>query len=588
MALILAGFGCQSTFHRSPTQGASLHSQNEQLSSPPQSGLRAHPLIELLDTTSVLYSNGRLSDAKVVIAEHLTQSNQGNLGAEPTFRSQFLEALLLFYDDPGTGIGLLQQLRPTDYNEAAALAVFEAHVFSLTHDCDEAVDVLSTFIPVGRNDRKDWSRRVWGVLTDRRCAYRSDLSHTRQSKEAEAWWELATIARDSISHTQRELRFSQWRKSHPDHMAAAYPPVHFQSRTADPINLALLLPQSGPLASAARAIRNGFLSTHLFHLQTVPEVNVKIYDTEQSDIVKLVDRAIAEGADMIVGPLDKDRVRSVIQGDSLPIPSIALNRISSAPINNATSLQLAIAVEDDVRQIIDKLNDLRVRKVLLVIGSSHWSARASVWLKRSLSTGMQVVDETVLNNLAEVTEDIAEILHVGQSNRRHQALEQEIGKLEFTPRRRHDIDAVVALVDHSEFASLTAALHYHFAGDLPILVAEPTFRNRQLEAEYANGTLYTSIPANLYRTQLTDEILVSFKESELLFPLYVFGSDAYRVAMNIQTLKDGGSLLGLTGVLAIEQPGVLTRRPVWGMVDNQELVPYAPMFKPTVRRKSLM
>lgn len=584
---MMFGIGCQSTSHRIPTEGSSPVSVNGQASSPSRKGLRADPLIQILDGTSVLYSNGNLDDAKAFIRSHLSQIQPADFGNEGSFRQQFLHAAILFYDDPQKGLNSMQRLTPTNYNETAALAALKAHAFSTAGNCEESIHELVTFIPVGLHDRQEWSRRVWDVLTDW-CIYRSDAQDATLSEPAKGWWALGKIARDAVSQSQRNLMFSDWRESHPDHLASMHPPEHFQLRARNATNIALLLPQSGPLSSAARAIRNGFLSTHLFHLQTVGGVNVKVYDTEQSDILKLVDKAITEGADAIVGPLDKDRVRAVVQGDSLPVPTIALNRVANAPVNNARSLQLAIAVEDDVVQIVEKLNAMRARKVLLFIGGNYWSARASVWLKSVMSPHMQIVDETVLNNLAEITEDTAEILYVGQSNRRHEALETKIGNLEFTPRRRHDVDAVVALVDHPEFASLTAALHYHFAGGLPLLVAEPTFRNRQLEAEYANGTLYTSIPANLYSTPLTEEMQVSFTESDLLFPLYAFGSDAYKVALNIQSLERGYSVFGLTGVLSVNQQGVLTRRPVWGMVDNQELVPAIPVDKPTDVLRSLL
>ncbi len=581
------GIGCQSTSHRFPTEGSSPASVNRQVSSPPQIGLRADPLIEILDRTSVLYSNGSLNEAKVTLRGHLGQFGGADFGVEASFRQQFLHAALIFYDDPWKGLDSARRLTPANYNEAAAVAVLRAHVFSKAGNCEATIDELATFEPVGLHDSQEWSRRIWNVMADW-CVYRCDSVNTTQSEAAKGWWAVGKIAREAVSQSQRNLLFGKWRESNPDHLAAIHPPGPFQLRAGNPTNVALLLPQSGPLASAARAIRNGFFGTHLFHLQTAAEVKVRVYDTQQTDVLNLVDKAIAEGADVIVGPLDKDRVRSVVQGDSLPIPTIALNRVPSAQINNASSLQLAIAVEDDIVKIVAKLNDMRARKVLLFIGGNYWSARASVWLKSVLLNDMQIVDEIVLNNLAEVTEDTAEILHVGQSNRRHEALEAKIGKLEFTPRRRHDVDAVVALVDHSEFASLTAALHYHFAGDLPLLVAEPTFRNRQLEAEYANGTLYTSIPANLYSTALTNELLGSFTESESLFPLYAFGSDAYRVAMNIRTLERGFSVFGLTGVLSVKHQGVLTRQPVWGMVDNQELVPAVPVHKPTERLRSLM
>ena len=49
--------------------------------------------------------------------------------------------------------------------------------------------------------------------------------------------------------------------------------------------------------------------------------------------------------------------------------------------------------------------------------------------------------------------------------------------MEFVPRRRSDIHAVVGLVGSREYASLVAALDFHFGSDIPLFVTSAALRS---------------------------------------------------------------------------------------------------------------
>ena len=575
------GTGCQSTSHRTPLDDNLSSITTPEPDQTNAGNFRSHWLPAIIELVETSNEHGQFTEASQFLERQKERFDLNDHSSNNTIESRSLAALQTFLHDPILGLELATELEPKNYIESGLKTWILGHMHWTLRDCELAVNELSKFSPVGSVDSRAMSQRIWEILNSW-CVYRHQEGDRDQAKSATEWWDLAHLLGSSISPDQKSERYEDWRNAHPHHLASRFPPFQFDSSIQDvPDRIALLLPQSGSLSSAARAIRNGFLSAHLSNIAANRSVEVELFDTEENDIGRLVDQAIAGGVDVIVGPLDKERVRYLIRGDTLDVPIIALNRVPESFIANSTSLQLGLVVEDDVAAISKRLLDMRAKRILLLIGREFWCARASVALKETLQPRVKIVDETFLNDLSDVTEDVAQILLVAQSNTRHNRLQGLVGEIEFNARRRHDVDAVVAFVDYAEFGSLTAAMQYHFAADIPILVAEPTFRNREQQVEYENGTLFTSTPVTLYPNSLAREVLNSFADAEELLPLYAFGIDAYRVAMNIPNLVRGESVFGLTGVLSIQDSGVITRQPVWGIVSQHSLSPAPSISYPS-------
>lgn len=575
VALIGFGTGCQSTSHQDSIHEEPLADQT--LASPAQEEIEENFLSHWLATTieyiEALNEQGRFREAKPYLELRREITDQNLFTTSLSFDRRALQALLKFFDDPTEGLALASELQPLEYSESGLKALLLGHMNWVLQDCEQAVNEMSKFSPMGIHDSGAWSRKIWNMLNSW-CLYRVHEDMGEQTESASNWWEVTHLVGTAISPEERFDRFEQWATLNPHHLASRFPPVElFSERSGEPNRIALLLPQSGPLSSASRAIRNGFLAAHLTHIKANQDLTIEFYDSEEDDIALLVDQVIDDGVDVIVGPLDKDRVRRLVQADPLAVPIIALNRVPDSTISNNFSVQLGLVVEDDVAAIASRLEQMRAKRILLFLGRDFWCARATVALRETLRHGMTIADEAILNDLSEVTETVSQSLLVAQSNTRHLHLENLIGDLGFNARRRHDIDAIVAFVDYAEFGSLTAALQYHFAGDIPILVAEPTIRNREQQVEYENGTLFTSTPAMLYPPTIAYNVHDSFADADGLFPLYAFGIDAYRVAMNIPRLLQGESIYGLTGVLSIQQPGVIVRQPIWGMIARHSLTP---------------
>ena len=481
-----------------------------------------------------------------------------------------LEAL----DDPANALLEIESLRTQNRGLNRAKVVAQSYIHRRVDDCDSALSVLVTFEPQSDTESLHWAERIWSVL-DNPCAYRSLTAVTMNNVSVQGWWNLARIAVSSNSQVERTTKFLRWKLQNPQHLAARFPPGHFRTEDTVPQKIALLLPQTGPLSSAATAIKNGYMSAHL-HSTSRNDLSIEVYDTATTEITTLIKQVVDEGVDVIVGPLAKENVRRVLEREVAPVPIIALNQPTSNSrlVPRRNLVRLAQVVEDDAIAIANQVNSQNLRRVLLVLGNDFWCARAAISFRNTINERVVIAAETKLHNISESTGSIANLLRVTQSNSRQAEVATITRRtIEFTARRRHDVDAIIAFVDQDEFAALSAALHYHFAGEIPIILAEPTFRDLTRAGSYADGTTFTSTPAHLYSVPLTAKIRESFADASVLYPLYVFGIDAYRTTMHIDEVLRGGPVFGYTGYLRQDEQNNLVRQPIWGVVEDRILKP---------------
>lgn len=498
------------------------------------------------------------------------------------------EFVLKALDAPLNALEKIGSLRTQNRGLNRAKVVAQSYIYRWVDDCESALSVLVIYEPQSETESSDWSERIWSVL-DSPCAYRSLTTKAKNNVSVQGWWDLAKIAVTSNSQVERTTKFHRWKLQNPQHLAARFPPEHFRTADTVPRKIALLLPQTGPLSSAATAIKNGFLSAHL-HTPSRKDLSVEVYDTATTEITTLIKQVSDEGVDVIVGPLAKENVKRVLERGVVPVPIIMLNQPTSSSrlVSQRNLVRLAQVVEDDAIAIANQVNSQNFRRVLLILGRDYWSVRAAISFRNAINNEVSIAAETKLSNISESTESIANLLRVTQSNSRQAEVATITRRtIEFTARRRHDVDAIIAFVDQDEFAALSAALHYHFAGDIPIILAEPTFRDLTRAGSYADGTTFTSTPAHLYSVPLTVQIRESFADSSVLYPLYVFGIDAYRTTMHIDEVLRGGPIFGYTGYLRQDEQNNLVREPIWGIVEGRVLKPRKHIIQSDEHKRDL-
>lgn len=228
---------------------------------------------------------------------------------------------------------------------------------------------------------------------------------------------------------------------------------------------ALLLPSSGALALAGRAVREGFISAW-FDLPE-PRPAIRVYDpgATPAQTVAAYQAALRDGAGFIVGPLSKEGVAAIAaQGNSTPW--LALNYVDAAAGN---AIQFGLAPEDEARAAALDAIARGHRSALALAPSNDWGNRALAAFSSSFTAqGGTLLQST---RYAPGTQDfgkpLRELLKLGSSQQRHQALTQVLGvPSEFEPRPREDADVLFAPLRAAEARSLVPQLSFLRAENL--------------------------------------------------------------------------------------------------------------------------
>jgi outer membrane PBP1 activator LpoA protein len=142
-----------------------------------------------------------------------------------------------------------------------------------------------------------------------------------------------------------------------------------------PVKLAVLLPLSGDLATAAAPVRDGLMAGYYGESRRRPEV--EFFDTAGTagGAIGAYQRAVSSGADFVVGPLGRDEVTAIFQQSQLSVPVLVLNRGNVAP--PAGNAGFSLAPEDDGLIAAEYLLNREHRNVLVISGTDDNGRRAA-------------------------------------------------------------------------------------------------------------------------------------------------------------------------------------------------------------------
>lgn len=428
---------------------------------------------------------------------------------------------------------------------------------------------------------------IWGYM-GRASGYAAIRLASSATADADSvgWWRLKADLLQCHSTREQWDVLAAWRMAWPDHPANLRPPLAVQGIDAarwQPQHIGLLLPLSGGLSRAGRAIRDGFIAAYLSRRATPAEpgaavaarrVRVSFYDSQAQPLPQLYERVLTDGVDFLIGPLQKELVAE-LNALNPEIPTLALNYLDSNDLPSANLLQLGLVIEDEAHTIGQRMQADGIENLLLLHTYDEWSLRA----KRELESHWQgPITIQSFTDIKTITEAVGVAMNVSTSQARHQALSDAFSfDLEFLPRARHDLHGIIALVDNVEANALVPALRFHFAQDLPVYASSQSIRGaRAAELSELEGFRVSELPWHLFDDPLYRTIDETFGLAENPFSsLYALGVDALRVSERISSLNRSGTsqMLGSTGVLALLADGKFRRELTWGVVRRSSLQP---------------
>lgn len=438
-------------------------------------------------------------------------------------------------------------------------------------------------------DAQQIHNRIWSMLEQVSESDLSSASAEAIGYEAQGWLELASLVRTPDAGIDEQGRIIRnWQNNWPGHPAAQVLPAELRLiatlAESRPEKIALALPLEGPLATAGKAIRDGFLAAYyLDDSADRGETDIRIFNTAGTAFADLYKKLSEQDIDLIVGPLEKEALAGLGSMNMLPVPALGLNYLPADTRPADGLYQFGLSAEDEARQIADRLAAEQLRQVLVLIPGGEWGDRVeAALLKRMASNEGVALDIERFyreDNLRAVT---ADLLGITVSRDRAIQVERTIGMdVEFEPRRRQDADAIVMVAEPTVARQFKPLFAFYFGGDLPVyspsIIYEGTpapSRDRDL-----NGVIFTDIPwvlgdDNELRTRATENLSGTRGQPGRLFAM---GADAWHLSKRLPLLRqvESASISGQTGILTMTAEGSIHREQLWAQFRNgvPELIP---------------
>jgi uncharacterized protein len=394
--------------------------------------------------------------------------------------------------------------------------------------------------------------------------------------EDQGWYDLALRNKQAQSPMDQQRALSSWNRQWPTHPAAKRPPgdlQQLQKQLAEqPKQIAVLLPQWGKLEPAARAISDGILAAYYRQAQDGVQLpNLQFYNTEGKSTAAVYQQAVNDGAQVVIGPLEKERVAELAQLPQLPVTTLALNTLDS-PAASENLFQIGLAAEDEAKQIAEQAWRQGFRNALVLLpsnslGDRHLNSFASSWRAQ----GGQVREYRYGAN-----EDFGELtrraLQIDQSEERAKALQALVGPLDAEPSPRQDIDMIFAVVQPDAARQLKPNLHYYSAGDLPIYTTSSVYSGEKASAlnQELQQIRFLTLPWYFAEQQPEKLALDAYAEKNAqLSRLNALGVDVFNLLPRLKALQKSPSTAhyGQTGKLYLNTRRQFERQQTWATFD---------------------
>ena len=418
------------------------------------------------------------------------------------------------------------------------------------------------------------------------------------------WLNLAKIIRDSKDPQTMNSAINFWLQNYPSHQAdRTFINRVIQIRQASIINIshiAVLLPLEGKLAKPAKAIRDGIMASH-YKSPLSSNLQLRFYDTNKDDNIWLTyQQAIDNGADFVIGPLAKSNLEILSDSSELSVPTLALNSLergsslepnnSSEPDNslevstdsdNTTYLkqtltgkpdylfQFGLSPESAARMVAEKARKDGHYYAAVMSPNNHWGMR----MKKAFSThwensGGVVVDTVDYDSKAhDFSTSIKSMLNIDLSESRKKEVSRTIGrKLEFTPRRRQDIDMLFMAAFPRQAKQIPLQITYHHGETIPVYSTAHIVSNYQNARQNIDmdGVSFSDMPFLLGTLKETASQQNTY-QSTLYQRLFAMGVDSYQLAPYVDYLykNPSESFSGDTGQITINHDGHIIRSLPW-------------------------
>lgn len=404
---------------------------------------------------------------------------------------------------------------------------------------------------------------------------------TLQNEDLRGWYSLALISKNNQGNLDKQLfQINQWVARWPQHPASLRLPKDLQLLQQlieeRPAQVAVLLPQQGRLSKAGKAVRDGFVAAYYQALANGSHTPIlKFYDTSEGDIVDVYNRASLDGADLMIGPLDKNKVTALSQQESLPIPTLAVNYSEEVAEPAANLFQFGLSAEDEARQIARRAWVEGHRYAMILTTDANWGRRSADAFREAWENlGGTIITQSEFTGEGDFSNVIKQALHINESQKRAQGVRALFPQpVEFEPRRRQDADMLFMVARPSEARQIKPTLAFHYASKLPVYATSHIYggtEDRKADRDL-NNIRFSTLPWFFDDTNATKQIIQQAANPAPSYQrLYALGVDSFQLYPRLKQLQQSEytRLYGVTGSLSMNAQRRIEREQIWAKMNN--------------------
>src|SRR5271168_3769336 len=380
------------------------------------------------------------------------------------------------------------------------------------------------------------------------------------------WLELGPVAVELERNPARAAQaLDAWKRQFPQHPANDSVLSMAQTQIAVakeyPNQIALLLPLSGRGEAFGVAVRDGFVAAYL-EQDAARRPGLKIYDVASESVGAAYNRAIADGAGFVVGPLTKEDVAAVAPLSAGHTPVLALNFLADSASPAKNFFQFALLPEDEARSVARRVvADGRLAGVAIVPAGELGNRVAAAFADELKTLGGTLLDSQKYDPSQPDFSDIIK-----------QELQVKATKGEPSTHRT-DATFVFAVGSPGAARLIMTQLNFYYAGDVPVYATSDSFEPDPTANADIDGMFFPDMPWMISNDPVTTQIRDSVRSA---WPartsrgdrLYAFGFDAYRLvpALRSKNPSDAGEISGVTGKLHIDDHNRIRRELEWAQI----------------------
>lgn len=409
------------------------------------------------------------------------------------------------------------------------------------------------------DDYMDYNNQIMGSLTQvsetelNQALYNFDLSDLQQG------WLEASI----ISLTANDNSAQQWKNRWKDH-----PAYLFFNQFNIFENIAVLLPLSGAYKNFAKSIQQGMLAA--IYQNNTSQQKLTFYDTgsQGESFSNAWYGAIESGAELIIGPLEKNSINQLTQINSASTPVLLLNEIDMDK-NPFGFYQFSLSQDDEINNVAIRLIAENKKRIMLLAPESESGRTLARAFEAEFNyLGGQVVSyDFYPESTHDYSREIKQALGLNDSKlraRKLQALLPE--KITNTPQIRPDIDAIFIIAKPKQARLIKPQLKFYQASNVPVYSTSQIFSNT------LNPTLDKDLDgikfcqSNFIIDPMSLQNGLNFDVSDIANKKYfALGFDALNINTRLEWMQrmQNQSVRGLTGNLTVDGNGKVHRELDW-------------------------